>query len=212
MARKTKPQAERTRSAILDAAELEMQARGIAGASFERIARRAHVTRGAIYWHFDDKDALLVAMVERTHLPLRDLRSEQPDQDPATTLRQMLLHGLDRLATDAHHRRVCDIMTHCCADINEDHPVTSLMRTGFEESRAVVRDLCREAQDAGLLQSRITPDDATDMVMAFMSGVYNCSLRFSDLYPVRRDWRPIIGALLQGLFVAGDAPVAAPAE
>lgn len=216
MARKTKSEAARTRDAILDAAETEMQARGIAGASFERIAKRAHVTRGAIYWHFDDKNALLAAMVERTYLPLRDLqrslRSQAPDQGPQTTLRAMLLHGLERLATDAHHRKVCDILTNCSAAINENHPVASLMRTSFEDSRNVVHELCRSAENSALLSPCLTPGDATDMVMAFMCGVYNCSLRHGDLYPAKRDWVPIVDALLNGLFVGSDTPEPTPVE
>lgn len=216
MARKTKTEAARTRSAILDAAEIEMESRGVSGASFQRIAQRAHVTRGAIYWHFDGRDSLLAAMVARTYLPLRDLqhclRSEQPEQRPETTLQQMLLHGLNRLATDAHHRRVCHIMTHCCEHINDDHPVAALLREGFEESRSVVTGLLREAGDAGQLQPHVSPDDASDMIMAFMCGVYHCSLRYPDLYATRRDWEPMLDALLSGLFAPADNAVPASAE
>lgn len=210
MARRTKIEAARTRGAILDAAEMEMQSCGVSGASFQRIARRAHVTRGAIYWHFADKNALLVAMVERTYLPLRDLqhslRTEQPGQGPKTTLREMLLHGLNRLATDAHHRRVCHILTHCCDNINDNHPITELMRTSFKDSCAVVLDLCNEAASKTLLQPQVSPENASDTIMAFMCGVYSCSLRYADLYTAKRDWKPIVDALLNGLFVA-EAPV-----
>jgi len=208
MARKTKAEAARTRSDILDAAEIEMQESGVSGASFERIARRANVTRGAIYWHFDDKAALLTAMVERTYLPLRDLRhslrSEQPDQPPTSVLRDMLLHGLDRLATDAHHRRVSHIIAHCREDSQDDHPIGELLRNSFEDTRNVAHELCREAQEQGLLQPRLQPDDAADMIMAFMLGVYNCSLRYADLYSAERDWEPIVDALLAGLFLPVD--------
>lgn len=216
MARKTRTEAARTRSAILDAAEMEMQERGVSGASFERIARRANVTRGAIYWHFADRDALLRAMVERTDLPLRDLqynlRREQPNQQPRTTLREMLLHGLTRLATDSHHRRVCHIMMLGSEKIDKSDPVSNLLHTGFEDSRNVVNHLCTEAENNGSLQPHITPNQASDVIMAFMCGVYNCSLRHGDLYPAKRDWAPIVDALLNGLFVGSDTPEAAPVE
>lgn len=209
MIRKTKSEAAQTRCAILDAAEMEMQTRGVSGASFERIAKRANVTRGAIYWHFDDKDALLLAMVERTYLPLRDLqrslRSEHPDQRPETTLREMLLHGLNRLATDPRHQRVCYILTHCFENIRGNHQVFVLVRTGFEEARTVVYDLCCEAENDGLLQPHVTPDNASDVIMAFMGGVYHCSLRYPALYPAQRNWVPIVDALLNGLFVHAEA-------
>ncbi|HLQ86516.1 MAG TPA: TetR family transcriptional regulator [Salinisphaeraceae bacterium] len=208
MARKTKTRAAQTRSAILDAAEREMQARGVSGASFERIAQRASVTRGAIYWHFADKDALLTAMVERTYLPLRDLqyslRNELPHQEAPAILRAMLLHGLERLASDAHHRRVCHILTHGYENTDPDHPVAVLMRNAFEESRVVVHDLCQQAADADQLQPQVTVDNACDLVMAFMCGVYSCSLRYNELFTVQRDWRPMVATLLSGLFVAGE--------
>ena len=55
MARRTKFEAEKTRNAILDAAEKVFYKRGVARTSLEQIARAAHVTRGAVYWHFHDK-------------------------------------------------------------------------------------------------------------------------------------------------------------
>lgn len=209
MARKTKSEAARTRNAILDAAEAEMQASGVSGASFERIARRAGLTRGAIYWHFKDKDALLSAMVARTYLPLRDLQNslhaELPDQPAATILRQMLVHGLDRLASDSHHRAVCHIVAHCCEDTADGTPVATLMHTAFVDSRVVVHSLCRDAADQGQLQPHIDANIASDMIMAFMCGVYDCCLRYPDLYTAKRNWEPIIDALLNGLFVRQNA-------
>lgn len=204
MARKTKSESAQTRNAILDAAEIEMQARGVAGASFERIARRANVTRGAIYWHFDDKEALLGAMIARTYLPLRDLRQylsqDLPGHDPVGLLREMLLHGLNRLANDPHHRRVCHILLHRCEVTDKGHPAADLMRTAFEDSRAVLVSLCREAEQASQLHPLSSVDGASDMILSFMCGVYDCSLRHPDLYDANRDWAPVVDALFTGLF------------
>ncbi len=208
MARKTKTQSARTRAAILDAAETEMELRGVAHTSFERIARRAHVTRGAIYWHFTDKGDLLSAMVARTHLPLRDLRQRLgehlPGHDSIRLLREMLLHGLERLATDAQHRRVSHIMLHRCDVTDQEHPAAGMMRALFEDARSVLVSLCQEAADAGRLDPTIDSHNAADMIMAFMSGVYDCTLRYPDMCQASRDWRPMVDTLLAGLFV--DAP------
>src|SRR5699024_11091501 len=97
--------------------------------------------------------------------------------------------------------RVCHIITQCCENINDNHPVAVLMRDGFEDSLAVVRALCGEAENLHLLQPHVTPENASDMIMAFMCGVYTCSLRHPDLYAAKRDWAPIVDALLGGLFV-----------
>ena len=62
--RRTKEEAEQTRQAILDAAEALFLTNGVARTSLEMIARECGVTRGAVYWHFQNKRALLDALAE----------------------------------------------------------------------------------------------------------------------------------------------------
>lgn len=49
---------------ILDAAVSEFQERGFAGASMDRIAARAKVSKRTVYNHFDGKEALFQAILE----------------------------------------------------------------------------------------------------------------------------------------------------
>lgn len=48
-----------------DAALGELAIFGIAGVRVEVLARKLNVTKGSFYWHFKDRDALFVAMLER---------------------------------------------------------------------------------------------------------------------------------------------------
>src|SRR5213082_1462422 len=70
MARRTKEEALETRHRILDAAERIFERRGVSRTSLQDIAEAAGVTRGAIYWHFDGKEALFTAMMERATMPM----------------------------------------------------------------------------------------------------------------------------------------------
>jgi AcrR family transcriptional regulator len=63
MPRRTADEASKTRSAILDAALLVFAERGVHAAQLEEVARRAGVTRGALYHHFDGKPALLLSVL-----------------------------------------------------------------------------------------------------------------------------------------------------
>lgn len=204
MARRTKDESAQTRERILDAAEVEMQARGVSQASLERIAKRADVTRGAIYWHFTDKRALIEAMIGRTHMPLRDLREclsqHIPGNDPLRLLREMLRHGLERLASDPRHRRVCHIVMHRCEVTDDGHPAGTVMRAMFADARIVMLSLCEEIDGLGLLHPGLSPVDATDMMMAFMCGHYDCVLRHPQIYSADRDWAPLVNAALRGVF------------
>jgi TetR/AcrR family transcriptional regulator of autoinduction and epiphytic fitness len=52
------------RGQILDAAVAEFQERGFAGASMDRIAERANVSKRTVYNHFDSKEALFRAILD----------------------------------------------------------------------------------------------------------------------------------------------------
>jgi TetR/AcrR family transcriptional regulator, transcriptional repressor for nem operon len=56
---------EATRTAIMDAAEALILEQGFAATSVDRIIRRAGVTKGTFFYHFDTKQALAHALVER---------------------------------------------------------------------------------------------------------------------------------------------------
>jgi TetR/AcrR family transcriptional regulator, acrAB operon repressor len=64
MARKTREEAAQTRQRILDAARQLFHRQGIALTTLEHIARHAGVTRGAVYWHFEDKSGIVFALRE----------------------------------------------------------------------------------------------------------------------------------------------------
>ena len=64
MARKSKEDAARTRARILASALSLFVKRGYEHTTFTDIAARLKMTKGAVYWHFESKEALLVALVE----------------------------------------------------------------------------------------------------------------------------------------------------
>ncbi len=64
MSKRTRAEALQTKKNILEAAQKIFAAKGFAKASLSDIAREANVTRGAIYWHFENKSELLAALCE----------------------------------------------------------------------------------------------------------------------------------------------------
>ncbi len=63
MPRKTKEEAERTRERILASALSLFVKKGYERTTFTDIAARLKMTKGAVYWHFETKEALLVELV-----------------------------------------------------------------------------------------------------------------------------------------------------
>jgi AcrR family transcriptional regulator len=89
------------RERLLDAALAELRDHGYAGTSLHGIARRAGLTKGAVYWNFSDKRELFDALVEeRIDAPARELMrvTEQAAGDEATAATAS--HGVAALARE----------------------------------------------------------------------------------------------------------------
>lgn len=117
MARKTKAEAEQTRHKLLDAAEQLFLARGVSRTSLQDIATAAGTTRGAVYWHFQDKADLFNAMLQRVTLPLEQAlhaAAEPPPVgvSPLRGLYDTLMAALHATAHDPQTGRVFEIATH----------------------------------------------------------------------------------------------------
>ena len=94
MARRTKEDALITRDQILDAAERVFLRRGVARTALQEIADEAHLTRGAIYWHFQNKADVFDAMLQRVTLPMvTRLKTQPPGRDREPTPLPARGHG-----------------------------------------------------------------------------------------------------------------------
>lgn len=114
MARRTKEDAAATRDSILDAAEQLFVQQGVSRTTLQHIASAAGVTRGAIYWHFDDKAVLFNAMMDRAILPMEaalDALTASEGDDPLEELQQYFIRVLHETVTNPQARRALEIAT-----------------------------------------------------------------------------------------------------
>ncbi len=84
MARRTKEEAQQTRCHIMSTALDLFCSQGLAKTSLTDIARAADLTRGAIYWHFKNKDELFISLWQELCSPLAHqldacLNPDEPD-------------------------------------------------------------------------------------------------------------------------------------
>ena len=83
--------ADRSREAILAAARAEFAALGLGGARVDRIAGRAGLNKRLIYYYFENKDALFLAVLEDTYLDIREAEKQLhlTDLPPADAIRRL---------------------------------------------------------------------------------------------------------------------------
>jgi AcrR family transcriptional regulator len=78
-ARRTRAPGEESRQRILDAAAQIAGERGYEGTSIARVSERSGLPASSIYWHFEDKDHLIAAVIERSfHRWLEGMRASVP--------------------------------------------------------------------------------------------------------------------------------------
>jgi TetR/AcrR family transcriptional regulator, repressor of the mexAB-oprM multidrug resistance operon len=207
MARRTRAEAEATREAILDAAELEFLERGVSGTTLAHIAHRAGVTRGAIYWHFKDKAALFAAMLERVRLPFADIadryRREVSSDDPLGLLRELCRLALAKLDESETYRNVYSILFNRCEYAGEVNPAFSRQTAIDEESLRRVEEDFRQARMLGQLSPRVDPRLATLALYSLMQGIYLSWLRDPGRFDIRADGNAMLELFFAGLRGAG---------
>jgi AcrR family transcriptional regulator len=106
---------ERTRTALIEAAAAEIAQAGLAAASLDAIARRAGMTKGAIYSNFADK-AELVTAVRRAKAPklIPRLEAGAPYARQLELIAESLIEALPAYREQA--RLFAEYNTHALAD------------------------------------------------------------------------------------------------
>ncbi len=66
-ARRSRANGRASRAAILDAAAQVAGERGYEGTTIKLVSERSGLPASSIYWHFANKDALIAAIIERSH-------------------------------------------------------------------------------------------------------------------------------------------------
>jgi AcrR family transcriptional regulator len=98
---------EATRAALLDEATRLFATRGYAGTSLEDVAVASQVTRGAVYHHFDGKQALFEAVLDAQETrAIARITAAATAGDPLEAARQALDAFLDQCCDPVYGRLV----------------------------------------------------------------------------------------------------------
>ncbi|GLK88769.1 TetR family transcriptional regulator [Pseudomonas turukhanskensis] len=174
MVRRTKEEAQETRSQILDAAEKAFYEHGVGRTTLARIADVAGVTRGAIYWHFSNKSDLFQAMLERAHLPFEELAKASEsatEPDPLGRMRELLVQVLKQTATDAKVRRINEILFHKCEYTEELNDLRQQMQDNSIDCDQRIELTLRNAINKNQLPADLDTQRAAICLHSFIDGV-----------------------------------------
>lgn len=200
--RRTKEDAQQTREALLDAAELLFARQGVSRTSLQDIAKAAGVTRGAVYWHFEDKAELFNAMMARTTLPMEDtLKAIDTDAaaQPLADLKQSMLDALYRIAHDPRTHRVFDIATHKVEYVDDLPGVRTRHLDVHRSCGHHIENTFRHAMALGHLPAHHDAHVLAVTFQAIINGLINTWMLDQTLFALHPMGERCIDLFLQGL-------------
>ncbi|WP_322054822.1 TetR family transcriptional regulator [Paraburkholderia bannensis] len=202
MVRRTKEEALETRNRILDAAEQVFFEKGVSRSSLADIAQAAGVTRGAIYWHFENKGDLFTAMFDRVILPLDELKAASVDPsepDPLGRIKDLCTLCLQDTATDARRRRVFEILFLKCEFVEEMGPVMARHQDNIREGLMRIEEGLRNAMSKGQLPRDLDAARAARVLHSFITGALHDMAILPDMFDVAKNAQRHVEAMLDAL-------------
>lgn len=169
--RRTKEDAAETARRIKAAAEDLFLEKGFDNVSLEDIASAAGVTRGAVHWHFKNKQGLLLAMREKAQEPFRELARSIGTEDGATSLARLgdlVCELFKQLQSDPRKRGL--LRTLIRLDLSEPDVETCKRTTFREEMCEVLQEIFSVIEKNSGLPAGWTPSSAALMLSVSIDG------------------------------------------
>jgi TetR/AcrR family acrAB operon transcriptional repressor/TetR/AcrR family transcriptional repressor of mexAB-oprM operon len=161
--------------------------KGVAKTSLETIARKAGVTRGAVYWHFRNKADVLDAMLERVRAPLSKMMDETAEADQGLeSLKNLCIIALRKLAEDTRYFRVYKILFHR----NESDQAIAKHRELALEATEFLTEILERPSNRAKLHPELTPAQAAYLLHTQMLGLFFDWLADPEKWPLN-DIAPI---------------------
>ncbi|MEU3224828.1 ScbR family autoregulator-binding transcription factor [Streptomyces sp. NPDC006976] len=160
----------RTRRQLLDAAAAAFAEKGFPAVTLQDIADRAEVTKGAVYFHFTNKEAVAVAVTAEfyTHLPTI--------AESVTARRLPPLHAVaELLLQTAVALRDNPVMQAGARLQIERNLVDADMPTPFSEFTQLISELLAQAQEEGTLRPTANITSMARVVVAAFFGSQHIS-------------------------------------
>lgn len=174
LARRTKEEAAATRELLLDTAERMFLQRGVGRTSLNDIAHAAGLTRGAVYWHFEDKTALYNALMDRFSDSCQAVLSRHAAThggDALATLRATAMTPLRLMREDPRAQRLFTIVMHRIEFSEDLAAIWARHVDKGGEYRTMMEDALRAAQAQGGYVLRLPLRLAATGLFALVDGL-----------------------------------------
>ncbi len=170
MAKRRDP--EGTRQRLLQAAFREVYRYGFQGAAIDTILAATNVTKGALYYHFESKEALGHAIIEEVIAEITSNRWMRPLEESKGRNPIDALIGIVRAipSAPADVKRGCPLVNLTQEMSLLDEEFRKRLEKIFQSWQAGIASALREGQSAGTVRRDLVPEETASFLIAMVEG------------------------------------------
>lgn len=168
--KRTKEDAEITKQDLLEAAFREFLEKGYLKTKLEEIAARAGVTRGALYWHFKNKEDLLDSLIEWKDLESIEITNEVlgSSDKPLVKLKKLISLNFVEFKNKKTEQNFVKLKAELYKHYNEKGDKNKLTEKFMLACKKLIEDCKRD----GSIKSGVNAEDAAVTILFLCAGSY----------------------------------------
>ena len=171
--KRTKEKAELTREKLLKVALNVFNRKGYAETRLEDVAKQANVTRGAIYWHFQNKYNLYYTLIKE-YTPDVEKQFEtilDSDESPVKRIGQCLTHFCENIEDDEEFQALIKLVFLNKSILVESEDILKVISERQRSIMHLISMVIQEGIECGEIRSGIEPDSISILLNCSLAGI-----------------------------------------
>lgn len=199
--RKTKEQTQQTRQKLLDAALEIFHRNGVTNTSMQAIADEAGLTRGALYWHFKNKEDLFDALFEQNFAPFNQQLNNIPHQtgNPLVNLHRSFCDLFTLLENDEQQQKFCNVMHLKCEYTCKNATITALAQQYHNRYHLQIHNVFAYCCQKGSLPENLNITLASTYLSSCISGLIYTWITTPDTLNLSQTGELMLNVILDSL-------------
>jgi TetR/AcrR family acrAB operon transcriptional repressor len=199
--RRTKEEAEATRQSILNTALIEFADKGYSATKLQDIALKAGVTRGAIYWHFENKADLYLKLQDEISGETNAVIQEAIDEGGTfqDIIKRVLVRSLEYMERSERFRSFMQLIytkTEMSPELQEG------WERKIEQGESTLQGLIgifESARQEGQINQDVNPRELAFTFLALQNGAATLRIMLDESYSLSDMADGIANILLHGI-------------
>lgn len=203
MARKTQQEKQETYRKLLESASTLFIEQGVASTTLNQIALHAGMTRGALYWHFENKDAIIQALWEQGAGSIQretiNILKSLDAQSTVTEFRD-IIHGMvARVFDDPEFSRSLRILMHCMEFSDTLTPLNDFLMARHMEYADGLMAGFRQMRENGYVTCHLSNETLAGGLLSYLFGLLHHHLEPCRKINLEEDARDLVDIYLNGV-------------